>query len=270
MAKQNNGTRKKIRPKPDMDRPDPNRPLRSFGNYLEELRRAKGLSQADFATNVDGRLNRLGLSATQTLIARIGAGTQEPRLEVIEAIAHELNKSPLELIARITQEKYQIPPEKVSCLLRNPLTMTELAQWERDQGEVWIVTTVYLDPINKIFEQAVQHILAANGTVTFFIPNSEIEEFDLWRNTLFPDWNSTPKLLRAPIPLEAAATLAASFVIANPSHIGDKSKSPPTGYVMLNSAEAVPELALQMYPQELRRRIVLFRGLIQTGKLTPK
>jgi transcriptional regulator with XRE-family HTH domain len=244
--------------------------LNAFGKFIEVERRRKNLSQSEFAERIQENANR-DLKASQTLVARIENGSQEPRPELIKAMAQVLDKTQLELVGKLVESKYEIEPTLLSFLFRRPKTLEQLAEWERspDHKELWIVTTVYVDPKNKMFEESVSEIInREGGAVTFFIPRSKLSEFMLWRRAIFPTLTDKASPLNAvPFELKQQAVMATAFAIANPSHLGQKGKTPPIGYLILNNANAEPEFAIEMYPGELVDRIVLLNSLLKSGEL---
>jgi transcriptional regulator with XRE-family HTH domain len=212
----------------------------------------------------------MGLVVSQTLVARVERGlVQDPRPELLQAIARVLNLPMRQegLLAELVSEKYDIQREKLSPLRRRPLTAQELAEWESQQAEIWIVASNIRDTEDSRFLSAVRDVIERNnGEVIFFIPETLIPRFETVKllahqNLTRPEAENKiqERLLSIPFGLNEEAVLGVNFVIANASN---KIASNRAGYFILNNEHGVPSVALEMFSVEIDAKV----GLLNTVK----
>jgi transcriptional regulator with XRE-family HTH domain len=241
-----------------------NSPLTEFGKLIETERKRLGMTQIDLGKAVEIRRpgqRDVTAEALQTYIARLEKGmVPDPQPALLHALSVALKLPYTTLIAKLVAQKYELCDEFVSPMLRNPLTLDQLADWEAKQTELWIVTPDFLDEKRTKFRDAVVSCLKKpNGRVVFFLPKAKRTSFERYKGTLKRQGirNIDTSLVIVPGDDNQMALIAACYVIANPSlQLRESQDDDPEteGYLIIYDHGA-PYLAIQMSRQEIEERV---------------
>lgn len=244
--------------------------LTRFGQEIERAR--KSLAGQEFMTQ--GLLSKaledtFGTAKSQSYVARLERGlVNDPDPAVLKALADILDLRLEALVGLIIQDKYGISEEAASSLLRNPLTLTELAKWESEQNEVWVVATRFVDNHAQAFKDAVLTILRRGGRITFFLPEDQVSGFRRYmRERLRAAGKREDDQSLRVIELEEdqAAVMATSYVIVNGSmteHTDTPGSASAKGYLILNNQQGEPACSLELFPSEVMRLATELRYLL--------
>lgn len=245
-------------------------PLRKFGEQIEVARKAVGETQERLAERLSETLNLQGPhKVSQSYIARLERGIVfDPGPALLDALAAVFSLSYEELVAHLISDKYHIPIAKLSPLRRAPLSLDEIALWEKQThpAALWIVATKYVDKTSDRFRDAIIGIIRDGGHVTFFIPPDP--GFGSYKRLVLhmigkDRTNNDDLLIDVPLDEHQLAVMVASYVIANPQSALDSAQAEqgPTGYLILNDENGEPYLGLMMYRAELANRIFLLNDI---------
>jgi len=242
------------------------RQLQDFGAEIERLRRTKGpLTQGELATKLTRWLHEQGLVGAkekihQSHVARLEKGVvPDPDPELLRALGEVLDVKFERLVGLLVKDKYEIANEKIWPLMNDPLTLDELAAWEQQYEELWIVAIKYVDDTQTRFRSAIENILQKpNGRVTFFLPATQLPLFELYREEVLEAVQKEDQEILHAVPLndrQQVPLLVNSYVIGNPGSarsVDDPMSDPMEGYLILNNENYSPYLGLRMPADQVR------------------